>query len=40
MKMHVKYLFWNYYYEDLEKEDQSFDDAIEVIRKYPAFNSP
>ena len=37
-EMHVKYLFWNYYYEGVKKGERSFDDAIEVIRKYPTFN--
>lgn len=39
-EMHVKYLFWNYYYEGVENGERSFDDAIEVIRKYPTFNNP
>jgi len=38
--MHVQYLFWNYYYEGIEKGERSFDDAIEVIKKYPTFNTP
>ena len=37
-EMHVKYLFWNYYYEGVGTGERSFDDAIEVIRKYPVFN--
>lgn len=38
--MHVKYLFWTYYYEGSDIGERSFDDAIEVIRKYPTFNIP
>ena len=37
-QMHVKYLFWNYYYEGEENGERSFDDAIKTIRKYPTFN--
>jgi hypothetical protein len=36
--MHINYLFWTYYYEGTEKGERSFDDAIEVIQKYPTFN--
>ncbi|MEL6675070.1 MAG: hypothetical protein AAFR61_22875 [Bacteroidota bacterium] len=39
-QMYVNYLFWNYYYEEAEGVDEggwSFDDAIEVVRKYPSF---
>jgi hypothetical protein len=39
-EMYTKYLFWNYYYEGVENGKNSFDDAIEVIRKYPTFNNP
>ncbi|MEM8887340.1 MAG: hypothetical protein AAGD28_05095 [Bacteroidota bacterium] len=37
-EMHVQYVFWNYYYEGAEKGWRSFDDAIEVVQKYPTFN--
>ena len=36
--LHVSYMFWNYYYDGTEKGERSYDDAIRVIRKYPAFN--
>ncbi|MTB51168.1 hypothetical protein [Lewinella sp. W8] len=39
-EMHVQYLFWNHYYEGLERGERSFDEAIEVIRANPAFNQP
>ena len=39
-EMYVQYLFWNYYYEGAEKGWRSFDDAIEVVQKYPTFNQP
>ncbi|MDW3647628.1 MAG: hypothetical protein R8P61_11220 [Bacteroidia bacterium] len=39
-EMHVQYLFWNYFYEGGEKGWRSFDDAIEVVKKYPVFNQP
>ena len=38
--MYINYMFWNYYYEGIEKGERSFDDAVEVIRKYPTFNTP
>ncbi len=37
--MFVKYLFWNYYYEENESGARSYDDAIKVIRKYPTFST-
>ncbi len=37
-EMYVQYLFWNHYYEKLEEGSRSFDDAIEVVKKYPVFN--
>ena len=39
-EMYTRYLFWNYYYEGNENNHRSFDDAVEVIRKYPSFNNP
>ena len=36
--LHLKYIFWNYYYDGIEKGERSYDDAIKVIRKYPTFN--
>jgi len=39
-EMHVKYLFWNYYYEQIDSNDRSFDDAIKVVQAYPTFNIP
>jgi len=36
--LHVRYLFWNYFYEKPAPGVRSYDDAIEVIRKYPSFN--
>ena len=36
--LHVRYLFWNYYYEGTEVGERSYEDAIRVIRKYPIFN--
>lgn len=38
--LHVRYLFWDYYYEGIEQGERTYDDAIEVIRKYPTFNDP
>ncbi|MEM6803634.1 MAG: hypothetical protein AAF696_19675 [Bacteroidota bacterium] len=37
-EMHVQYIFWNHYYEDVVEGGRSFDDAIGVIQKYPVFN--
>jgi hypothetical protein len=37
--LHVRYLFWDYYYGSVGQGERSYDDAIEVIRKYPTFNS-
>ena len=37
--MHIKYLFWNNYYDGIENGGRTFDDAIEVIKKYPTFNT-
>ncbi len=39
-ELHIKYLFWNYYYDGVENGIHSFDDAVNVIRKYPTFNNP
>lgn len=36
--LHVKYLFWNYFYEETYPGVRNFDDAYEVIKKYPTFN--
>ncbi|WP_116107515.1 hypothetical protein [Lewinella sp. IMCC34191] len=36
-RMYVNYLFWNHYYEG-QPEERTFDDALGVIRAYPAFN--
>jgi hypothetical protein len=36
--LHVRYLFWEYYYAGVEQGERSYDDALEVIRKYPTFN--
>lgn len=33
--MHLSYVFWNEYYEGQGEGHRSFEDAIEVIRKYP-----
>ncbi len=35
--LHVRYLFWNYYYEGIEPGERSYDDAIEVMRRFPTF---
>lgn len=37
--LHVRYLFWDYYYEGINPGERNYDDAIEVIRQYPTFNS-
>ncbi len=37
--LHVRYIFWDYEYEITEQGQWTFDDAIEVIRKYPTFNN-
>jgi hypothetical protein len=37
--LHVRYLFWDYEYEIIEQGQRTYDDAIEVIRKYPTFNN-
>ena len=37
--LHVRYLFWNYYYGETDNAERSYDDAIKVIRKYPTFNN-
>lgn len=37
--LNVRYLFWNYYFEGVGKGERSYNDAIEVIRKYPTFNN-
>ncbi len=36
--LHLKYILWNYYYDGIDKGHRSYDDAIEVIKKYPTFN--
>jgi hypothetical protein len=36
--LHVRYLFWEYYYPDAGAGEQSYEDAIAVMRKYPTFN--
>ncbi|CAG0935357.1 hypothetical protein TFLX_04193 [Thermoflexales bacterium] len=36
--LHVRYLFWEYYYAGVERGERSYDEAIEVIRKHPSFN--
>lgn len=36
--LHLNYIIWNYYYDGEDKGHRSFDDAIEVIKKYPKFN--
>jgi hypothetical protein len=36
--LHVRYIFWDYEYDITEPGQRTFDDAIAVIRKYPAFN--
>ena len=36
--LHLNYIIWNYYYEGVDKGHRSYDDAIEVIKKYPKFN--
>jgi hypothetical protein len=36
--LHVNYLFWNYFYEETYPGVRNFDDAYEVIKKYPTFN--
>jgi hypothetical protein len=35
--LHVRYLFWDHEYEGIEQGARTYDDAIEVIRKYPIF---
>jgi hypothetical protein len=37
--LYVSYLFWNYFYEEAKEGQRTYDDAIEVIRKYPVFNT-
>ncbi|MFA0961017.1 hypothetical protein AB9P05_04375 [Roseivirga sp. BDSF3-8] len=37
--MHINYLFWNYYYQNLEENDRTFDEVVEVIQEYPEFNT-
>jgi hypothetical protein len=37
--LHVRYLFWDYEYSVSNKGQRTYDDAIEVIRKYPTFNT-
>lgn len=37
-KLHIRYLFWNYFYEAKEGQ-RTYDDAVEVIKKYPSFNN-
>lgn len=37
--LHVSYLFWNHKYGGEEQGERTYDDAIEVIRKYPTFNT-
>lgn len=34
--LHVRYVFWDYEYEGSAR---TFDDAVDVIRKYPVFNT-
>jgi len=36
-KLHIRYLFWNYFYKAKEGQ-RTYDDTIEVIRKYTNFN--
>ncbi len=36
--LHVRYLFWTYYYEGVEYGARSYDDAIKVIQECPVFN--
>jgi hypothetical protein len=36
--LHVRYLFWDHEYEGIAQGARTYDDAIEVIRKYPTFN--
>ncbi|MBN2049624.1 MAG: hypothetical protein JW760_04210 [Spirochaetales bacterium] len=36
--LHVRYIFWDYEYEGLDKGYRTFNDAIEVIRNHPVFN--
>ena len=35
--LHVDYVFWQHKYEKTDPKERDFDDAIEVIRKYPTF---
>ena len=37
-KLHLRYIFWNYFYEAEKEGQHTYEDAIKVIRKYPAFN--
>ncbi len=37
--LHVDYVFWQHKYEKTNPAERDFDDAIEVIRKYPTFNA-
>lgn len=37
--LHLRYMIWNHYYDGTEIGHWSYDDAIEVIRKHPTFNS-
>ena len=34
----VRYIFWDHEYEGIEQGARTYDDAIDVIRKYPKFN--
>lgn len=38
--LHLQYLFWNYYFGEAIEGERTYEDAIQVIRKYPTFNTP
>jgi len=38
-ELHVSYLFWDHRTEAAEPGERAFDDALDVIRRHPSFNS-
>ncbi|MBN1187843.1 MAG: hypothetical protein JXB49_36555 [Bacteroidales bacterium] len=36
--LYLKYIFWNYFYEEAKEGQRTYDDAIEVIHRNPIFN--
>ena len=37
-RLHVRYIFWDYEYDLTEPNARTYDDALEVMRKFPEFN--